>query len=65
MPDDGRSWWATLPGLLTALAAVITALTGAYVAFTKTTDAQDKPPDPCKTLPFEQRPISCLDKEKQ
>ena len=27
-PSTARSWWATLPGILTALAAIITALAG-------------------------------------
>src|SRR5215469_4683438 len=30
--SDSKSWWQTLPGLLTALAAVITAVTGLLVA---------------------------------
>jgi hypothetical protein len=61
MGDDNvpqtKSWWSTLPGLLTALAAMITAITGLYLAI------QPKS-DPCKTLPFDERPISCLGADK-
>jgi hypothetical protein len=36
MSDEGRTrWWMTLPGLLTALAAVITAVTGLVVGLTQ------------------------------
>ena len=57
MADDDspqtKSWWSTLPGILTAVAALITAITGLYLAI-------GPKPDPCKTLPFDERPISCL-----
>ncbi|NJD60656.1 MAG: hypothetical protein FIA98_14780 [Anaerolineae bacterium] len=33
MPDKKKSFWVTLPGILTGIAAVITAVTGLYVAF--------------------------------
>lgn len=68
MADDApepRSWWTTVPGILTALAGLITACTGLYVAVSKqptqTTQAIQSE-DPCKTTPVDQRPISCLDK---
>lgn len=32
MPDKKKSFWVTLPGILTAVAAVISATTGAYIA---------------------------------
>ncbi len=32
MPEDGKSFWTTLPGVLTGLAAVISAATGLFVA---------------------------------
>jgi hypothetical protein len=52
------SWWTTLPGILTALAALITAITGFYVALSP---HRDRPaPDPCTSLPVDERPISCL-----
>ena len=35
-PATAPSWWQTLPGILTGLAAVITAVTGLFVAFTRT-----------------------------
>lgn len=31
-PSKSQSWWQTLPGILTALAAIITAATGLFVA---------------------------------
>ena len=33
---NGPSWWQTLPGILTGLAAIITAATGLIVAFNRT-----------------------------
>ena len=32
MPDDNKGFWSSLPGLLTAVAALVTAGTGAYLA---------------------------------
>lgn len=32
MADEGKSFWTTLPGVLTGLAAVIAAVTGLYLA---------------------------------
>src|SRR4051794_18997885 len=32
MSEDARSWWSTLPGLITAAAALLTAVTGLAVA---------------------------------
>ena len=49
-----QNWWTTLPGVLTGLAALLTAITGFYLAFVS------NHPDPCKTLPVDDRPISCL-----
>lgn len=62
-----KSWWTTLPGLLTAVGTVITALTGAYLALTKAPDKIPNTPvvpDPCQTLPFDERPMSCLEEKK-
>jgi hypothetical protein len=33
---NGPSWWQTLPGILTGLAAIITAVTGLIIAFNRT-----------------------------
>ena len=33
---NGASWWQTLPGILTGLAAIITAVTGLFLAFNRT-----------------------------
>jgi len=35
-PANGPSWWQTLPGILTGLAAIITAVTGLILAFNRT-----------------------------
>jgi len=89
------SWWATLPGILTALATLLGAIASFYIAVAthgkpetpgqrdNTTQTQDAPTskqaeqvqgpsvtqpqqqdDPCKTLPFDDRPISCLGDDK-
>ena len=34
--SSGPSWWQTLPGILTGIAAIITAATGLYLAFSRT-----------------------------
>jgi hypothetical protein len=34
--SSSPSWWQTLPGILTGIAAVITAATGLYIAFNRT-----------------------------
>ncbi|HUK34822.1 MAG TPA: hypothetical protein VLV86_12955 [Vicinamibacterales bacterium] len=38
----GSSWWQTLPGVLTGLAAIITAVTGLIVAFNHTTSRSEQ-----------------------
>ena len=55
---DDKNWWTTLPGVLTALATLITAITGLYLALARK-------PDPCKDLPFDRRPVSCLGDERK
>jgi hypothetical protein len=45
MPDDrltAPSWWQTLPGILTGLAAIITALTGLLLAFNRTNNHSEE-----------------------
>jgi len=56
--DERRSgFWSTLPGILTGMAALITAVTGAYFAFNQ---APSKPPqspvDTSMAAPVEVRP---------
>ena len=63
-PADGKSWWTTIPGLLTAFAALLTAATGFYVSVIRSTVSSDLKPDQCKTLPVDDRPISCLEEKK-
>lgn len=40
-PEATPNWWLTLPGILTGLAAVITAVTGLMVAFNHTSTRSD------------------------
>src|SRR5215472_3759802 len=35
-PSTGSSWWQTMPGILTGLAAIVSAVTGLIVAFNHT-----------------------------
>jgi hypothetical protein len=35
-PSTGSNWWQTMPGILTGLAAIVTAVTGVIVAFNHT-----------------------------
>ena len=37
---DGQSWWQTVPGILTGIAAVITAVTGLIIAFNRVDNRQ-------------------------
>ena len=41
-PAATSSWWQTLPGILTGLAAIITAATGLIVAFNRTGNRSDE-----------------------
>jgi len=43
-PQTGSSWWQTLPGILTGLAAIITAATGLIVAFNHTSNRSEPAP---------------------
>ena len=44
-PSSGLNWWQTLPGMLTGVAAIITAVTGFLVAFNHTgARSADSPP---------------------
>ena len=61
-----KTWWLSLPGLLTAIAALLTALTGLFVAIQqapKTAVHDVNRQDPCVDLPFEERPVSCLERK--
>lgn len=43
----GQSWWQTIPGILTGVAAVITAVTGLFLAFNRTGNrSEDVRPSP-------------------
>ena len=43
-PQTGSSWWQTLPGILTGLAAIITAATGLIIAFNHTSSRSEPTP---------------------
>ena len=43
-PQTGSSWWQTMPGILTGLAAIITAATGLIVAFNHTSSRSESAP---------------------
>lgn len=60
---EQKSWWSTLPGIVSAIAALLTAATGFYVSVIR---APVSPPqeDPCKALPVDQRPITCLEEQQ-
>jgi len=45
---NDSNWWSTLPGLLTGLAAIITAVTGLFVAFTHL-NGRSEPTPPSST----------------
>jgi hypothetical protein len=46
MPDNKPSWWQTVPGILTGLAAIITAATGLIVALSRTNARSEPAPAP-------------------
>ena len=47
---NGPSWWQTLPGILTGLAAIITAVTGLIIAFNRT-GGRSEPVSPSSSSP--------------
>jgi len=54
MTKTSESWWTTLPGILTGLAAVITAVTGLIVAYNRSTPAAaEKTATPAATSSIE------------
>lgn len=57
---ESQSWWKTLPGLLTAAAAIITAVTGLIVALHQTGifDHTSQPPAQIRTQPTETNPVT-------
>lgn len=73
--NESKSWWVTLPGVLAGLAALIGAVGGLYAVIEGKSIPQSPPSkivtptssslsDPCKKLPIDDRPISCLGDEK-
>jgi hypothetical protein len=52
--DDGKkgNFWTTLPGILTALATLITAIAGFLAIMNRETPIVSGPPSPSPTLPL-------------
>ena len=50
-PEQAKSWWQTLPGLIAAVAGVITALTGLVVALGNTGWFKSPPPQAASKAP--------------
>src|SRR5215470_18685424 len=50
-PSTGSSWWQTLPGILTGLAAIVTAATGLIVAFNHTGSRSELAPQAASASP--------------
>jgi len=46
--EDDRSFWKTIPGILSGVAALLTAVTGLFIAIQATTGDEDGGPDPGK-----------------
>jgi hypothetical protein len=55
-PSTGSSWWQTLPGILTGLAAIVTAVTGLIVAFNHTGSRSELAPQAAAASPSERQP---------
>jgi hypothetical protein len=51
MSEERKSFWATLPGILTGMAAVITAITGLYIAYGPDTKESVSPGSQPTSLP--------------
>src|SRR5215472_632934 len=62
MPENksanDSNWWPTLPGLLTGLAAIITAVTGLIVAFNHLSRNEPAPASSTSSAPSSQSPAS-------
>jgi hypothetical protein len=60
---EKKGWWATLPGILTALAAFITAMTGLYLAIAPhpKVAGQDPPPQRVESRLAAPAPLYCMD----
>lgn len=46
----GKSFWSTLPGILTGIATLITATVGAYIAINQSQSAEDPLPEPLSVV---------------
>jgi hypothetical protein len=53
MSEDNKSFWSTLPGLLTAVAALVTAGTGAFLALRASNPSSGAPPASQQASPQE------------
>lgn len=59
---DSPAWWHSVPALVGAIAALITALTGAFLAWEKW-NAGRVVADPCLAPEKLDRPVTCEDKK--
>src|SRR5215467_1754030 len=50
-PSTGSNWWQTMPGILTGLAAIVTAVTGLIVAFNHTGSRSEQVPQAASASP--------------
>jgi len=57
-PAGAPGWWLTLPGILTGLAAIITAVTGLIVAFNHTSNRSEEVKPASLSVPSGARPGS-------
>jgi hypothetical protein len=60
-PAEAPSWWLTLPGILTGLAAIITAVTGLIVAFNHTSNRSEEVKPVSVSAPSSARPGSAAE----
>jgi len=44
MPENNKSFWTTLPGILTGIAAILTAITGLYLALNRNDGGSSEKP---------------------
>jgi hypothetical protein len=63
--SSGPSWWQTLPGILTGIAAIITAATGLYIAFNRTASRSEPTSTPSAPISRGASATSAGDADRQ